>query len=249
MLTISPTGPTDATADVPPVAAERVLHADGVETLPTTGLVRHREATGYQLVKRLLDMLLATVLLVVLLPLLLIIASAIKLDSPGPVLFRQMRRGLDRRRFVVFKFRTMRHGASAEVHRQYIATLAAQGGDAGRGLKKLTGDARVTRTGALLRKSSLDELPQLLNVLRGQMSIVGPRPAIDYELEHYAPAHHARFAVKPGLTGLWQVSGRNRLGFEEMLQLDCEYVRVATLRTDLSILLRTPRALLRSPGA
>lgn len=220
-------------ADAPAPAAEKDLH---------------RTVAG-NVAKRILDVVLATLLLIVLLPLLIVIAVVVKLDSPGPVLFRQPRCGLNRRPFVVLKFRTMGHGACPEVHRQYIAALAAGAHDAAVGLKKLTDDARVTRSGALLRRMSLDELPQLLNVLRGQMSIVGPRPAIEYELEHYRPAHFARFEVRPGLTGLWQVSGRNRLNFEEMLHLDCEYARTRSLRRDVAILLRTPAALLRARGA
>lgn len=175
--------------------------------------------------------------------LLLIVAIAIKLDSPGPVLFRQRRRGLGGRPFTVFKFRTMAHGVSGEVHRRYIEQLAAGEAD-GPGLKKLTHDPRVTRVGRILRRLSLDELPQLANVVAGQMSLVGPRPAIDYELEHYQPHHYERFEVKPGLTGLWQVSGRSELGFSEMLDLDVIYVRTAGPLTDARILVRTPKAMI-----
>ena len=172
------------------------------------------------------------------------LALLVRLDSTGPVLFRQTRCGRHRRPFTVLKFRTMTDGADHSVHRDYIAALA-RGGDDADGLKKLTADARVTRVGTLLRRSSLDELPQLFNVLRGDMSIVGPRPAIDYELEHYAPGHWARFDVRPGLTGLWQVSGRSRLGFTEMLALDAEYARRSSLLLDASILVRTPLEILR----
>lgn len=227
----------------------RHLRAVPIEAAVATGAQRHRPGAEYEVAKRLLDIVLATLLLLVLLPLMVLAAVVIKLDTPGPVLFRQTRCGRDRRRFVVLKFRTMRHGVCPEVHRRYIAALAAGAHGAATGLKKLTADPRVTRSGGLLRKTSLDELPQLLNVLMGQMSIVGPRPAIEYELEHYAPAHYARFEVRPGLTGLWQISGRNRMGFEEMLELDCEYVWSRSLTNDLSILLRTPLALLRHPGA
>ena len=244
-----PKRPWSTDADAQVSVGVRHLRAVPIEAGVATGAQPHRPGVGYEVAQRLLDVVLATLLLLVLLPVLVLAALMIKLDSPGPVFFRQSRCGFGRRRFVVLKFRTMRHGACAEVHRQYIAGLAAGAHGAGPGLKKLTDDARVTRSGALLRKTSLDELPQLLNVLVGQMSIVGPRPAIDYELEHYAPAHYARFDVRPGLTGLWQVTGRNRLGFAEMLELDCEYVRSRSLRKDLSILLRTPLALLRTPGA
>lgn len=194
-------------------------------------------------------MLLATVLLVALSPLLVLCAFAIRLDTPGPLFFRQERYGRGRRAFVVLKLRTMRDGASSDLHRRYIAHLALTGVAVGPGLKKLTHDPRVTRVGRFLRRTSLDELPQLVNVLRGEMSIVGPRPALRYELEHYGPEHFTRFDVRPGLTGLWQVSGRNGLSFLEMLALDAEYARTCSPRVDAKILLRTPLALVRANAA
>lgn len=196
---------------------------------------------------RALDVVIAVVVLLLLLPLLLVIAIAIKLDTPGPVLFRQRRLGKDMRPFTVLKFRTMRTGATADLHARYIAQLAqSQNGHDASVLKKLTNDPRITRVGRALRRMSLDELPQLLNVLAGHMRLVGPRPAIEYELQHYEPAHFERFRVRPGITGLWQVSGRNALGFKEMLDLDAEYATTATLGTDLGILLRTPLAAVRN---
>jgi exopolysaccharide production protein ExoY len=138
-------------------------------------------------------------------------------------------------------------GVSPDLHRHFIARLAETGGDCG--LKKLVEDPRVTRVGRFLRRTSVDELPQLLNVVAGHMSLVGPRPAIAYELEHYYPAHFDRFAVRPGLTGLWQVSGRNALGFSEMLDLDSEYTRSVGPVADLRILARTPAALLSRRAA
>jgi lipopolysaccharide/colanic/teichoic acid biosynthesis glycosyltransferase len=194
--------------------------------------------------KRGIDVLLAVLFLLAALPLLLVVAVLVKLDSPGPVLFRQARCGRNCRRFTVLKFRTMSHGADHAVHRDYIAALAGGSADA-EGLQKLTGDARVTRVGGLLRRSSLDELPQLINVVLGDMSIVGPRPAIDYELQHYEPRHYARFHVRPGLTGLWQVSGRSRLGFTEMLALDAEYAHRSSPLLDARIIARTPLEILR----
>ena len=195
------------------------------------------------MVKRAIDVIGAGTGILILSPVLLAIAVAIRLDSPGGALFRQERLGRDRRPFRVTKFRTMRPDASDALHREYIAKLAA-GEVTGDGLRKLTGDPRVTRVGAFLRSTSLDELPQLFNVLAGDMSLVGPRPALDYELEHYAPAHFARFAVRPGMTGLWQVSGRAEVGFTEMLDLDVEYVRRTGPGTDLMILVKTPVALI-----
>jgi lipopolysaccharide/colanic/teichoic acid biosynthesis glycosyltransferase len=202
-----------------------------------------RRRPVWEVVKRAIDVLGAGLGLVLLSPLLAAIALAIRIDSRGGALFRQERLGRDRSTFRVTKFRTMRPDASDELHREYIAKLA-RGEVSGQGLRKLTGDPRVTRVGAFLRSTSLDELPQLLNVLAGDMSLVGPRPALDYELEHYAPAHFARFAVRPGMTGLWQVSGRAELGFTEMLDLDVEYVRRAGPGTDLMILAKTPVALI-----
>jgi lipopolysaccharide/colanic/teichoic acid biosynthesis glycosyltransferase len=142
----------------------------------------------------------------------------------------------------------MRADASPEMHRAYIERLA-RGDIAEDGLQKLTDDPRVTRLGRFLRRTSLDELPQLINVVRGHMSLVGPRPAIEYELAFYGPQHHERFSVRPGLTGLWQVKGRSELGFREMLDLDVEYASHCGLKTDAEILLRTPRAVLSRRAA
>ena len=176
-------------------------------------------------------------------PLWLVVVIMIKLDSRGPVFFRQRRLGRDMRSFTMLKFRTMRNHSSPELHRRYIAELAGQGPTSnGTKLNKLTGDPRVTRVGRGLRKLSIDELPQLLNVVVGNMSLVGPRPALEYEVEYYAQHHFARFSVLPGMTGHWQVSGRNRLGFEEMLELDAEYAHDHGFVKDLGILARTPRA-------
>ncbi len=195
-------------------------------------------------IRRVLDAVLAAVLLGLLGVPMLVIAAAIRIGTPGPALFRQRRLGIHQRPFTTFKFRTMYEGATSAAHERYIADLAQGRVEAEpRELKKLFADPRVTRTGALLRKTSLDELPQLLNVLAGDMSLTGPRPALDYELPHYRPEHFARFEVPPGLTGLWQVSGRSFLGFTDMLDLDAAYARRVSPRLDLKILLRTPGAL------
>jgi lipopolysaccharide/colanic/teichoic acid biosynthesis glycosyltransferase len=195
--------------------------------------------------KRTFDIVFAGLALSALIPLLLLIAIAIKLESRGPLLFRQRRYGRDMRPFTVLKFRTMEDGASAEAHRLYIASLAAGDAAEAPGLKKLVDDPRVTRVGRVLRRFSLDELPQFANVLGGSMSLIGPRPAISYELDHYLPRHYERFAVRPGLSGLWQVSGRNAIGFNEMLDLDVEYARECSFSTDLRVFLRTPLAMVR----
>lgn len=201
---------------------------------------------------RALDVAGAAALLLVLLPLLVAIAVAIRLDSRGWVLFRQERLGRRQRPFTVNKFRTMRHRAPHDEHRSFVEQLIAGGGavqEDGRPFFKLVADRRVTRLGRFLRRSSLDELPQLWNVLRGDMSLVGPRPPIAYEVDHYPEAAFERFAVKPGLTGLWQVSGRSELSFEEMIQLDVDYVRRRTLWLNLSIILRTVPVVLFGRGA
>ena len=231
--------PTTSAAPAP-AALERA-HGAGVHAWP--GVSR-----GWAIAKRALDVTFAVLGLIAAIPILVVVAIAIKNHSPGPLLFRQRRFGRDLEPFTVLKFRTMHVGVSAESHHRYIAELA-NGGDDEPGLKKLVGDKRVTRVGRVLRRLSLDELPQLFNVLSGSMSLIGPRPAIEYELEHYRPEHFERFAVRPGLTGLWQVSGRSRLGFTQMLDLDAEYARSCNARTDLAILARTPRALLHDSAA
>jgi lipopolysaccharide/colanic/teichoic acid biosynthesis glycosyltransferase len=201
---------------------------------------------------RAIELVLSGLLLVALAPLLALIALAVRLDSPGPTLFRQLRVGRRERPFTVNKFRTMHNGVGHDKHRAFVLGLIAGEEPEPRAdgpRFKLPVDERVTRTGRFLRRSSLDELPQLWNVLRGDMSLVGPRPPIPYEVEHY-PAHwFARFAVKPGLTGLWQVSGRSELTLEQMIELDIEYVQRRSLRLNLSILVRTLPAVLSTRGA
>jgi lipopolysaccharide/colanic/teichoic acid biosynthesis glycosyltransferase len=201
---------------------------------------------------RALDVTLATFLLVVLLPVMLVIALAIRLDSRGPVFFGQRRLGRSLAPFMVHKFRTMRQGVSHDVHRQFVLSLIA--GDEppkadGKPRFKLSSDDRVTRTGRILRRMSLDELPQLWNVVRGEMSLVGPRPPIPYEVEAYPPHWFARFAVKPGVTGLWQVSGRSELTLEDMVKLDIQYVQRRSLWLNVWILARTVPAVLTGRGA
>src|SRR5436309_4050331 len=188
---------------------------------------------GWQLLlKRMFDVVGSVLGLVVTAPLIVLIAAAIKLDSPGPVFFRQERIGTGGRRFRVWKFRTMRNGASDAAHRKLVQRMlegeeAATGhaGSDGRPVYKLVNDDRVTRVGLWLRRTSLDEVPQLFNVIRGQMSLVGPRPPLGYELDAYDHWQFDRLKVLPGITGLWQVSGRNLLTYRQMCELDLEYVR------------------------
>ncbi|MCP4958993.1 MAG: sugar transferase [Actinomycetia bacterium] len=184
-----------------------------------------------------MDLIVASALLVVLSPLLMLVALLIRIESSGSVLFRQTRIGLGGTQFTVLKFRSMRSDADPEVHREFLEnqrTCAAE-----LTYHKVQRDERVTRLGAVIRRLSIDELPQLINVLRREMSLVGPRPDVPYSLEHYEPRHFERFSVLPGLTGLWQVSGRSALSYQEMLELDLQYARTWTFRTDLRLLLRT----------
>ena len=208
------------------------------------------------LAKRVLDVLGSAVILLVFLPLLAVIALAVKLTSKGPVLFRQTRVGQYGRNFVLYKFRTMYTGSDSAVHREYVTKLIANQADrkaAGghnNGVYKLTNDSRITRVGRFLRRSSLDELPQILNVLIGDMSLVGPRPPIPYELAAYQTWHRRRvLEAKPGVTGLWQVTGRSSVRFDEMVRLDLRYATSWSLWLDLKILLRTPIAVFRGAGA
>lgn len=201
--------------------------------------------------RRTLDLAVAVTLLLVLAPVLLLIAALVRIESRGSPIFRQRRVGRGEAPFTVYKFRTMCAGADAAPHRVYVTGLIAGVADAREGehLYKLVGDDRVTRVGRILRRTSLDELPQLVNVVRGEMSLVGPRPVITYEVEHYAPWYRRRFAVKPGLTGLWQVSGRNERTYQEMIRLDVEYVERQSLSLDVSILARTAWVVLTGRGA
>jgi lipopolysaccharide/colanic/teichoic acid biosynthesis glycosyltransferase len=202
--------------------------------------------------RRALDLALTVPLLLLIAPLLLLIAAAVRLDSAGPAIYRQRRVGLGGREFDVNKFRSMRSGADSKRHRDYVNQLIG-GGDAveptHEGLYKLVVDDRITRVGRFLRRWSLDELPQLWNVVRGEMSLVGPRPVIPYEVERYPDWYHGRFAVKPGLTGLWQVSGRNEKTYEEMVKLDIEYARRRSIWLDVKILARTAWVVVTHRGA
>jgi lipopolysaccharide/colanic/teichoic acid biosynthesis glycosyltransferase len=203
---------------------------------------------------RTLDVLIAAISVILCLPLLLLICVAIRLEGGGPAIFRQRRLGRDKQPFTVHKFRTMRLAADPKVHRQYVEQLITGAetthvdGD-GQDLYKLAADDRVTRIGCFLRKTSLDELPQIFDVLRGHMSLVGPRPVIPYEAELYPPSYNRRFAIKPGLTGLWQVNGRNERTYREMVELDVAWVERHSVALYLSILARTPSVLLRRRGA
>jgi exopolysaccharide biosynthesis polyprenyl glycosylphosphotransferase len=206
-------------------------------------------------IKRGFDVIAAALLLVLAAPALALGALLIVITDGRPVLFRQVRIGIHGRRFQLLKLRTMRQAASDEAHRDYVRkwilnghAAAINGNSNGAAVFKLANDQRITRVGRFLRRFSIDELPQLINVLRGEMSLIGPRPALPYELEHYDEWHRRRLDVAPGITGLWQVCGRNRLTFDEMVQLDVQYLEDWSLSGDFKILMRTLPALLRGEG-
>jgi len=206
--------------------------------------------------KRSIDIVGSVLALLILAPVFLIIAVAIKTTSRGPILFKQKRVGQYGKQFTFLKFRSMRINNDTSVHEEYVKKLIA--GEArknpskgnGNAVYKLTDDKRITKIGSFLRRTSLDEMPQFLNVIKGEMSLVGPRPAIPYEVEAYQTWHRRRvLQVKPGITGLWQVSGRSRVTFDEMVRLDIRYAKVWSPWMDIKILLLTPRAVLLGEGA
>jgi lipopolysaccharide/colanic/teichoic acid biosynthesis glycosyltransferase len=203
---------------------------------------------GEEVVKRALDIALASVLIVLAAPLLLLLWCLVRSTSAGPALFRQERVGRGMRPFTMLKLRSMYTGNDDRTHRAYVTTMLSAEEEVpaqNNALFKLTGDPRVTPLGAWLRRTSLDELPQLINVLRGDMSLVGPRPMLPWEAQLLAASYRRRFTVKPGITGLWQVKGRSRLSMRTALELDVEYTRRHSVILDLSILARTVPALFR----
>lgn len=202
--------------------------------------------------KRAIDVVAAALGLLLLSPVLLLIAAAVRLESPGPALFRQTRVGKDGLPFTFYKFRTMTDGNDPTIHQRYVKSLITRPSETLKGDTgsfKLENDPRVTKLGRLLRCSSVDELPQLLNVFLGDMSLVGPRPPIAYEVELYSDRARRRLECKPGITGLWQVSGRCRTTFEEMVELDIEYIERWSLVLDVKILVRTLPAVVSGMGA
>ena len=234
--------------------------ASGAESfdslLPLFSETRFRtdQAPVYAAIKRGVDVVGSVTLLALLSPVMLLIAAAIKLRSPGPVLFNQVRVGRQAMPFTMLKFRTMRVNSDHGIHQSYVTDFindrgTAQGTETDQSFK-IADDPRVTRLGGILRKTSMDELPQLWNVLCGDMSLVGPRPPLPYEVEHYKAWHRRRLLeAMPGVTGLWQVTGRSRTTFDEMVRLDLRYARTRSLWTDLRILLATPGAVIAGKGA
>jgi len=240
--------PEDSDHEVPDRPSNPALYPD---------LLRRHQARKFScVVKRMMDAVGSAVALVALAPLFLVIAVAIKLSSKGPVFFRQQRIGQYGVPFVFLKFRSMYANNDASVHKKYIRELirgqAERKPSNGNGhvVYKLTSDPRITPVGSVLRRSSLDELPQFFNVLKGQMSLVGPRPPIAYEVEAYNLWHKRRLLeAKPGITGLWQVNGRSRVKFDDMVRLDLNYARTWSPWLDIKILMRTPRAVVLGEGA
>jgi lipopolysaccharide/colanic/teichoic acid biosynthesis glycosyltransferase len=210
----------------------------------------------FRILKRMMDVVGSTAALLFFVPVFLAIAFAVKTTSKGPIFFRQQRIGHRGKPFVFFKFRSMYFGNDATVHQQYVRQLIAgkaarhPSSGNGQGVFKLTKDTRITPVGSFLRRTSLDELPQFINVLKGEMSLVGPRPPVPYEVEAYDLWHRRRLVeAKPGITGLWQVSGRSRVKFDDMVRLDLQYARTWSPWLDIKILLRTPLAVIFGQGA
>jgi lipopolysaccharide/colanic/teichoic acid biosynthesis glycosyltransferase len=234
--------PDDWGRDMPERTSNSILYPD---------LSRRDESKKlYCILKRIMDLAGSLLALILFAPAFLLIAAAIKLTSKGPVFFRQERVGEHGKNFVFLKFRSMHADNDASAHKEYVTQLIAGQADRnpaegnGKGVYKITDDPRVTKIGAFLRRTSLDELPQFFNVLKGEMSLVGPRPPIAYEVEAYDLWHRRRILeAKPGITGLWQVDGRSRVTFDEMVRLDLHYARTWSPWMDIKILLRTPAAM------
>jgi lipopolysaccharide/colanic/teichoic acid biosynthesis glycosyltransferase len=236
--------PDDWDHDAPGQPSNPVLYQDLLH--------RDKRRRSHLTIKRLMDITGSSALLMACLPLFVVIALLIKASSRGPVLFRQQRVGHYGRCFTFLKFRSMYMDNDSSAHKEYVTRLINGVAEQkptngnGQGVYKLVNDRRITRVGKFLRQSSLDELPQLLNVLRGEMSLVGPRPSIPYEVAAYQTWHRRRvLEVKPGMTGLWQVMGRNRIKFDEMVRLDLQYAKQWSPWLDLKILFHTPGAVLK----
>jgi exopolysaccharide biosynthesis polyprenyl glycosylphosphotransferase len=217
---------------------------------------RHQPRQAGRFFKRMIDIVGSLLALIILSPLLAIIAVLVKLTSEGPILFRQNRIGQYGAPFTFLKFRSMYANNDPKVHQEYVAKLIAGGGDleqpdgSKNGAYKLTNDSRITPLGKFLRKTSLDELPQFFNVLKGEMSLVGPRPPVPYEFDRYRIWHKRRvLEIRPGITGLWQVNGRSKTTFDDMVRLDLRYARFWSIWLDVKILLQTPVAVLSGDGA
>lgn len=234
------------------------IHSHSTNSSVPAAIAEHDKRVYYR-IKRLIDIVLSFILLILLSPILLLIVLFIKLDSPGPAIFAQERMGYDWRsrtqhRFILYKFRSMCHYCHQNVHQKHVEECirgqkgAKSSSNDGK-LAKLINDARVTRVGRILRRTSLDELPQLWNVFKGEMSLVGPRPVPLYEVAAYEPWHKQRLEATAGITGLWQIKGRGQATLDEMARLDIEYINRQSLLLDLKILLLTIPAVISGRGA
>jgi len=226
-----------------------------------------KDSAFYYAAKRILDVVFSFAMLLIAAPIMLVIALLVKLDSPGPIFFAQERVGAKlvkvngrkvwrRQNFKVYKFRSMFHKADSAIHRNFVQAFIRndkQAMDTIQGeeteVRKLVRDPRITRIGHFIRKTSLDELPQLWNVLKGDMTMVGPRPAIQYEVDIYEPWHSRRLEALPGLTGMWQVSARSSADFDEMVKLDLWYIDNKSIWMDLKLIVQTPLAVFARKGA
>lgn len=236
--------------------SKRMSHGETAPADQLFRLIRPRDRRGetYGALKRGLDVLGALGMLALLSPLFVVIAALVKLTSRGPVFFKQVRVGEQAKPFKMLKFRTMFTGADPALHQEFVTKFIKSSSDCKEPVKdapfKIAHDPRITPIGRFLRKTSLDELPQFWNVVRGEMSLVGPRPPLSYEVDVYQPWHRRRVLdAKPGITGLWQVEGRSRTTFDEMVRLDLRYAKRQSLWNDIRILLATPRAVVNGKGA
>lgn len=227
---------------VPHNGAIEIANVTGFN-MPMLGLTRTPTSEVRLVVKRVIDILGASAIILLTAPVMLVTAIAIKIDDPGPVLFKQVRSGRNGRKFVMLKFRSM--CVDAEAKRKELEKFNEMGGP----VFKMKHDPRITRVGRFIRKTSIDELPQLFNVFVGSMSLVGPRPPLPSEVAQYEPWQRRRLSVRPGITGMWQVSGRNNVDFEEWMQLDLKYIDSWSLWLDLKILFKTLPAVLLNRGA
>ena len=238
--------------------ATAVAVVDGNSVIPSHKFFIPADTSRYYgsqaLLKRVLDIVIASMMLILAGPLMLTVAFLVKRTSAGPILFTQERLGKDGKPFSFFKFRSMENNSNDTIHRQFAAMFingdesGCTSSNDGDKVFKLKSDPRITPIGAWLRRTSVDELPQLFNILKGDMSLVGPRPPIAYEIENYQPWHMERLKAVPGLTGLWQVSGRSSVSFEEMVRLDIHYINNWSIWWDLSIILRTVPVVLWGTG-
>jgi lipopolysaccharide/colanic/teichoic acid biosynthesis glycosyltransferase len=235
---------------------DEIANTPHTETAARPGVVSQPRAAGGTAAKRVFDVVLSLMLIAMAGPLMLVTALAIRCTSRGPAIFSQVRLGKDGRRFKFYKFRSMYLNCDDRIHRDYVTSLIRgeheriNQQDAAHPLYKIKSDPRVTPVGAFIRRHSIDELPQLFNVLKGDMSLVGPRPPLAYEAAQYRPWHLRRIrGVRPGITGLWQVEGRSKVSFDEMVRMDLRYIRDRSLLRDVELLVRTVRVVLSCDGA